>query len=170
MTSSGLGGLSFVSLGESHLCSVAELESEVSSEPWSLALFRGELEVSEASRNWLVAHQNGHLVGFGGMMFVDHEAHLMNIAIDPDRQGEGIATELLRRLVIEAIGRGVTDVTLEVRVGNEPAQSLYRRFGFGPVGVRPKYYADKSDALIMWAHDVAQAPYRELLNSLEKSL
>ena len=39
-------------------------------------------------------------------------------------------------------------------MGNEPALALYRRFGLAPVGVRPNYYPDGEDALIMWARDI----------------
>lgn len=103
------------------------------------------------------------LAGFGGMMFVEQEGHVMNMATDPDRQGQGIATQILHRLTLDAIERGVTDLTLEVRVNNEPALALYRRFGFAPVGVRKQYYVDNVDALIMWVHDIDSHEYSELL-------
>jgi RimJ/RimL family protein N-acetyltransferase len=55
-----------------------------------------------------------------------------------------------------------------VRLGNKPAQNLYRRFGFRPVGVRKNYYAEtKEDALVMWAEDVAGEEYSRLLEAIE---
>ena len=39
-------------------------------------------------------------------------------------------------------------------MSNEPAKSLYRKFGFAPAGVRKNYYPEvNEDALVMWAHD-----------------
>ena len=58
-----------------------------------------------------------------------------------------------------------------MRVSNEPAQALYRRFGFAPAGIRRGYYADTGeDALIMWAEDIDTADYRARLRRIERSL
>ncbi len=165
-------------LGQSHIEAVAALEALVSPEPWSAKLFAGELEVHTSVRNWIVAHsvpEDAHqagenepkLIAFGGMMFADHEGHLMNIAVDPDHQGQGLATAILLELTRDAVARGITDLTLEVRANNQEAGALYRRFGYGPVGVRKGYYVDGEDALIMWAHDVDGKAYTELLSGIE---
>ena len=70
-----------------------------------------------------------------------------------------------------AVARGAKNLTLEVRVGNEPAQQLYRAFGFAPAGVRKGYYAESNeDALIMWANDVDAPAYAQRLASLEAAL
>ncbi len=63
-----------------------------------------------------------------------------NIAVDPAWQGRGLGAVLMVDLVRTALDRGARHLTLEVRVGNEPALALYRRFGMAPVGVRPNYY------------------------------
>ena len=68
-------------------------------------------------------------------------------------------------LAREAIARGATSLTLEVRMSNRGAQELYRQFGFGPVGVRKNYYQEvNEDALVMWAHEVDRPEYAELLD------
>ena len=73
------------------------------------------------------------------------------------------------KLLEEAVKLGATDLTLEVRAGNHPAQALYRRFGMAPVGIRPSYYQpDNEDALIMWANDIHEQPYLELLDSIKQ--
>ncbi len=162
-----------------HIEEVAALEAQVSPEPWSAKLFAGELDMHASARNWIVAHtvpkdaspddkNQPELIGFGGMMFVEHEGHLMNIAVDPDHQGQGLATQILLALTRDAIARGITDLTLEVRAKNQQAAALYRRFGYGPVGVRKGYYVDGEDALIMWAHDVDGDVYAELLSGIEE--
>lgn len=152
---------------------MADLEARVSHSPWSAELFAGELRVAAAERHWVVAHQreSATLLGFGGIMFVPlddraFEGHIMNMAVDPDHQGNRLGTRILHRLVGVARDRGVESLTLEVRVGNEPALALYRRFGFGPVGVRPRYYGDGSDALVMWVHDLQSEAFSERLNTL----
>ena len=55
-------------------------------------------------------------------------------------------------MIDECLAEGVTDITLEVRVSNDPAIALYRSFGFEEAGVRRRYYQDGEDALIMWTH------------------
>ena len=73
-------------------------------------------------------------------------------------------------LAREAIARGATAITLEVRMSNVGAQEMYRRFGFGPVGVRKNYYQEvNEDALVMWVHEVDQPEYAALLDSIERT-
>ena len=74
----------------------------------------------------------------------------MNVAVDPDRRREGIATALLTAL-IERMGDPDAQLTLEVRQSNDGAIALYERFGFRSAGIRRRYYQDNGeDALIMW--------------------
>jgi ribosomal-protein-alanine N-acetyltransferase len=67
----------------------------------------------------------------------------------PEREGQGIGTQLLTLLIEEAGRRKAKDVLLEVRADNPRAQRLYRWFGFEQIHVRPRYYRDGADALIM---------------------
>ena len=70
-----------------------------------------------------------------------------------------------------AIDAGVVDATLEVRVSNDAAQAMYRRFGFAPEGVRPRYYRSPTeDALILWARGIDRAAYRRRLGSIRAKL
>jgi ribosomal-protein-alanine N-acetyltransferase len=73
-------------------------------------------------------------------------------------------------LVRTALARGSIHLTLEVLVGNDPAIALYRRFGMAPVGVRPNYYPNGGDALIMWVRDIDNGEYAERLAGIEASL
>ena len=154
-----------------HLAALARLERRGSAQTGSAQLFRGELALPEASRYYRVARRGGRLVGFGGLMFVLDEAHVTTLAVQPDHQGTRIGTRLLLVLVREAVARGTTALTLEVRMGNEPARALYQRFGFVPAGIRKNYYAEVGeDALIMWAHDVDGVEYGERLDAIESDL
>ena len=99
------------------------------------------------------------------------DGHVTTIAVDPEWQREGVGTRLLLALAREAIARGATALTLEVRLSHRRAQRLYQRFGFTAVGVRKGYYADTGeDALIMWAHEVDQPEFAALLDRLDRGV
>jgi ribosomal-protein-alanine N-acetyltransferase len=153
-----------------HLRSVLRIEQQVYPRPWSSSLFMSELAL-RATRAYYVARIGRELVGYGGLMMTVDEAHITTIAVDPRRHRSKIGTRLLLVLVREAIARGATAVTLEVRMSNVAAQDLYRRFGFTSEGVRKNYYQEvNEDALVMWAHNVDQPEYAALLDSIERML
>ena len=88
------------------------------------------------------------------------EAHVTTIGIDPDYQGRGLGELLLLCLFDEAVARGANWLTLEVRVSNDAAQSLYRKYGFTVHGTRRRYYSDNNeDALIMWTRPLTDNGY-----------
>jgi ribosomal-protein-alanine N-acetyltransferase len=148
------------------LPAVVAIERDVQRPGWSEAVFRDEL--GRADRTYLVAEVDGAVVGYAGVLQVLDEGHVSNVAVARDRQGRGVGRLLLLALHQEARARGIRALTLEVRAGNEPAKALYRRFGYAPVGVRPRYYADDGeDALILWAHDVDSTAHGLRLAELE---
>jgi ribosomal-protein-alanine N-acetyltransferase len=164
-------GLRIEPLRRRHIPAVARVERQVSTNPWSADLFRGELALPEASRCYRVARRGGRVIGFGGLMFVVDEAHVTTLSVHPDHQRRRIGTRLLTVLCREAVDRGTTALTLEVRTGNEAARALYQRFGFVPAGVRKNYYAEVGeDALIMWAHDVDGPEFADRLEAIEAGL
>lgn len=129
---------------------VAALEAATSSTPWSSAMFVHEVE--HPDNGWyVVAELEGRFVGFAGCTQLVDEAHVTTIAVTESARRRGVASALLRGLLVEALSRGVIEATLEVRASNDAAISLYRRFGFAPEGVRPGYYQHPTeDALILW--------------------
>lgn len=162
-----------------HLRAVLRIEQRTQSSGWSLGLFLAELsrtragETGErpADRSYLVALDEGRVVGFGGMLFVAGDGHLVTLSTDPDRQRRGVASRLLLALCREAIDAGCEQLTLELRASNEPALALYRHFGFAPAGVRRGYYEDNGeDALVLWATDVATPGYVARLEAIERRL
>ncbi len=77
--------------------------------------------------------------------------HIVIVAVDPHWRRQGVAKQMLSQSIEHAIGNACTKATLEVRVSNIGAQQLYYRYGFAPVGTRPKYYMKPTeDALILW--------------------
>ena len=152
-----------------HLRAVLRIEEHTSSTPWSHGLFLAEARRPE--RIYLVARMGSTVVGFAGLLFALTDGHVTTIAVDPERQGARIGTRLMLVLLREAIARGATAVTLEVRASNEAAQALYRRFGFLPVGTRKGYYRHPDeDALVLWAHEVDTGEYAARLDRIEASL
>ena len=113
----------------------------------------------------------GPIVGYGGFWWIIDEAHVSTLAVAPDHRRKGIAELLLLRMIRLALGRGVTVVTLEVRVSNTPAQRLYDKYGFTVQGRRPRYYSDNAeDALIMTTPRMDSESYRRRLAWLEARL
>ena len=153
-----------------HLRSVLKIEQEVYPRPWSASLFLSELAL-RSTRAYFVARVGRDVVGYAGLMMTVDDGHVTTIAVDPRWHRHKIGSRLLLVLAREAIARGATSLTLEVRMSNKGAQELYRRFGFGPVGVRKNYYQEvNEDALVMWAHEVDKLAYEELLRSIEAAL
>lgn len=149
-----------------HLRAVLRIEEQVYPRPWTSGLFLSEL-AQHGNRTYLVAKASGRVVGYGGVMYVRPDAHITTIAVDPARHRGAIGTRLLLALCRDAVAEGATALTLEVRVSNEPAQALYRRFGFIPAGARKAYYADTGeDALVMWAHDLDHPVFAGRLDTI----
>ena len=149
------------------IAAAAELEARTYATPWSEQVFRDEL--AAAGRRYLKAEDDGSLVGYGGIMLVDEEAHITTVVVSPDHRGGRLGTRLVLALVDEAVESGARSLTLEVRVSNDAAQALYRRFGMAPVGVRKRYYVDE-DALIMWVHDIDSDEYADRLAAIRGGL
>lgn len=146
---------------------VALLENRVFPDPWSENAFREEL--AGPGRRYLVAGEGGAVVGYGGLLVVGDDAHITTLAVEPESRGKGLGTRLMLRLAGEAREAGAAHLTLEVRVSNHPAQSLYRRFGFETVGLRRHYYRNE-DALIMWALDIDSEGYQRRLAQIREGL
>ena len=153
-----------------HLRSVLRIEALVYPRPWSLSLFMSELALRSTRAYW-VARVDGAVVGYCGLMVTGEDGHVTTLAVDPAMHRRGIGTRLLLALAGEAIRRGVTGLTLEVRMSNHPAQELYRKFGFRPAGVRRNYYVETNeDALVMWADDVDDPAYARRLAEIEAEI
>lgn len=115
---------------------------------WPVQMFLDELSQPE-TRRYLVAEGGDGIVGYAGLMCIEPIADVQTIAVVPEYEGRGIGSDLLTRLIGEARRRGAADVLLEVRADNPRAQQLYLRFGFEQIHIRPRYYRDGVDALIM---------------------
>ena len=131
------------------LGAIERIEQRAYPTPWSRSMFASEL--AKPTSICLGAFEGTELVGYViNSRYVD-AWHVMNVAVDPDRQRRGVASQLLERLFELTSDDERRGYTLEVRVSNEGAIALYERLGFESRGVRRGYYTDnREDALIMW--------------------
>ncbi|MFN8591571.1 MAG: ribosomal protein S18-alanine N-acetyltransferase [Thermomicrobiales bacterium] len=156
-----------------------DLESQ-SGEPGSDAAITGASPKSLPRRSLFPIslprkpESNGHhpaIIGFAGMWMAFDEAHITTIGVDAAYRGRGLGELLLLSLVDEAISRGANWLTLEVRVSNTSAQTLYRKYGLTVHGTRKRYYSDNNeDALIMWSPSLREPSFRERIEKLRNSL
>ena len=131
-----------------HAEQVAQLEIQCFSDPWSIQSIRSE--ISNPLSLWLAAVEGDLVLGYIGSQSVLGEADMMNLAVSEDHRRRGIAQALVLALMEQLKRSGVYRLTLEVRVSNASAISLYEKLGFQQIGRRPNYYYHpKEDALIL---------------------
>lgn len=139
----------------SDLDQVMGIEEASFSSPWSHASFIHEIAQNPRAV-YIVAVRGDRIVGYAGMWVIFDEGHITNVAVHPQHRRTGIARMLLAELTGIGCAQGVLRYTLEVRVSNIPAQTLYIDIGFRVAGTRKRYYQDNNeDAYIMWL-DTAQ--------------
>ena len=130
---------------------IERIERESYPTPWSRSMFAGELAKPSSLSLGAFDRETGALVGYLVISRYVDAWHVMNVAVDPEHRGRGVATMLLERLFDVTADDARRGYTLEVRVSNEQAISLYERLGFRSRGLRRGYYTDnREDALIMW--------------------
>ncbi len=160
-------GVAYHPLDAGHAQDVAALEAKaMGSDAWSAHLVADEL--LQKNRSWWVAEHEDRVVGYAGGLVVDGDLQILKIAVEPSFRRRGIAHELLERVAADARNLGAQSCSLEVRASNEGAQAFYKAHGLASVGVRPRYYSDREDAVIMQgplpaeSHDVAGMELKHL--------
>lgn len=127
---------------------VYEIECACFPTPWDIESYRREMENPVSF--YIVARDGDNPVAFGGMWIIEGHAHIDTLATDENHRRHGLGRMIINRFIHECKLRNVDEITLEVRINNEPAKNLYKSFGFVTVGIRPKYYTDTNeDALVM---------------------
>ncbi|MDO0878832.1 ribosomal protein S18-alanine N-acetyltransferase [Anoxybacillus gonensis] len=129
---------------------IVEIEQLSFTLPWSRSSFYQEL-INNRYARYIVMEHDGQIIGYCGMWLVMDEAHITNIAVLPEFRGKKLGEALMKQAMALAREEGAQTMTLEVRVSNTVAQSLYRKLGFLNGGIRKRYYSDnQEDALVMW--------------------
>lgn len=135
---------------ERDIKSMAELDIICFTEPWSEEAFKSEIMENDRAF-YIVAENNGKIVGYAGLWAILDEGHITNVAVAPEFRRKGIGRSIINTLLEVNEKNGLNSFTLEVRESNFPAQALYEEFKFKPAGVRKGYYLDNGEnAIIMW--------------------
>ena len=130
-----------------HLAQVAELEQLCFADPWSEKAL--ELLLGDGAYG-AVCLQEGRVMAYGGVLWAPFEGQITNIATHPTARRCGMGAAVLEHLIAVAIERGCEQLSLEARVSNTPAISLYERYGFEKMGLRRGFYKHPTeDAYVM---------------------
>ncbi len=131
---------------------IDEIEQDSFSQPWSVDAYMQELENPMAKYKVILV--DGQVAAYGGYWQIFNEGHITNIAVKRALRKRGLGSMLVEALKKVAKEAGITSMTLEVRQSNASAIALYEKAGFKSVGIRPKYYPDGENAVIMWLEEL----------------
>ncbi|MDD2486225.1 MAG: ribosomal protein S18-alanine N-acetyltransferase [bacterium] len=154
-------------LTEDDLEAVCSIEGLSFPTPWPVQSFISDLR-RPALATYLVAEQDKKVIGYTGFWLIVDEAHITTLAVHPDYRRRHVAEHLLLQLIDAAQKRGAVWMTLEVRVSNDAAHSLYEKFGFQDIAMRKGYYSDNGeDAIVMWTGPIHEAVFKKGLERLK---
>lgn len=131
------------------LDTVMAIENRIYPYPWTRGNF---VDSMTAGHHCWIADLHGTIVGYSVAAIAAGEAHLLNLSIAAEWQRRGLGTELLRFIAKLAQDYAAERIFLEVRPSNTAALALYRRAGFGAIGVRRAYYpahGGREDAVVL---------------------
>jgi ribosomal-protein-alanine N-acetyltransferase len=149
---------------------VQDIERASFTTPWPPHAYRSELE-SNRLATYLVVRAGDEVVAYAGMWLMVDEAHITTFAVHPAWRRRRVGERLLVALLDLAVARRAREATLEVRLSNLAARRLYEKYGFRPVGLRPRYYSDDGeDALIMTTDAFDDARFADRLARLRLAL
>jgi [ribosomal protein S18]-alanine N-acetyltransferase len=152
------------------LPAVHDIELASFTAPWPPHAYRSELESNKLA-HYLVARAGDTVAAYGGMWLMVDEAHITTFAVHPAWRRQRIGERLLLAFLDIAVDQGAHEATLEVRLSNLAARKLYEKYGFRPVGLRPRYYSDDhEDALIMTTSALTEPAMRERIERLRAEL
>lgn len=138
---------------------------------WTKQGYKRELK-SPNSHFWvLFSCVSQTIIGCGCFWEILEEAHITLLMITPEYQTQGLGQLLLYGLLRDAVMRKLERATLEVRVSNQPALSLYRKFGFQVAGRRTGYYKQTGeDALVLWLSGLHYPQFKQQLLTWEQQI
>ncbi|KQV84741.1 ribosomal-protein-alanine acetyltransferase [Massilia sp. Root351] len=146
-----LARLNYEPMQDGDIDEVVALEESVYPYPWTRGNFADSL--ASGYHAWVLRNQSMQLMGYFLVMQMVDEAHLLNVAVAQEWQGQGLGRFLLNQSVACARGLGMESMLLEVRPSNVRALELYQRYGFEQIGRRKGYYPaggqQREDAIVM---------------------
>ena len=140
---------------ESQVDEVMEIERRAYEFPWTEGIFRDCLKAGYSM--WVVRERGGPVIAYAVMTMAVGEAHILNVAVDPQVRRRGLGRFALSHLLTVARAAHTTIVLLEVRRSNKAAIRLYQAFGFQQIGTRRGYYpgVDQREDAFVLALDLA---------------
>jgi ribosomal-protein-alanine N-acetyltransferase len=164
------GRLEIAPMAANDITPVLRIEDRSFPSTWPANAFQNEINDNKLAF-YYVGRLDGRIVAYGGIWVILEDSHVTTIAVDPEERGKKLGEEMLIHLLDDAIARGASWITLEVRESNEVAQKLYRKYGFTTVSTRRGYYSDNNEnALVMWAGNLKGALYQNRLAVLKSQL
>ena len=140
--------LTFEPMHLDDLQQVLEIENQCFEDPWSKTYFSVSMKRPRSYERFYIARRKDTVVGYIVFNILHQEAHILNIAVRPANQRQGIGKYLLASALEMILADDRHEVFLEVAVSNLPAQYLYRQFGFRICGIRKNYYGRYKDAYV----------------------
>lgn len=155
-----------------HLAPMVELDRTSLGGIWTLSGYQRELDSPNSNLLILSLPTNPEtIIGLGCFWAILEEAHITLLAIHPDYQRQGLGKLLLYKLLEEAVQRQLERATLEVRISNQSAISLYQQFGFRVAGERKNYYPQTGEsALILWRSDLQTPAFQQQLTTWREEI
>lgn len=174
--------LEFDQLTEDFLPAVLDLDQRCLGGLWTLEGYRRELEspnsellilkpsaVDRSTTAETTSRVQTPVLGFGCYWAILEEAHITILAVDFPYRRQGLGHCLLWALLSSAYRRKLERATLEVRISNQSARSLYKKFGFREAGCRRRYYQDTGeDALVLWRGGLQSPDFLQTLKALQQ--
>ncbi|MEA4826473.1 MAG: ribosomal protein S18-alanine N-acetyltransferase [Clostridium sp.] len=139
-------------MDESNVIDVLEINNICFNPPWSLESLKNELK--NKFTRYIVVKKDDIVIGYAGIWIIIDEAHITNIAVDPDFRGIGAGNVLIENIIDICKELEIPSITLEVRETNTVAKNLYKKYGFIEEGIRKNYYEDGTNAVLMWKRNV----------------
>jgi len=143
-------------MGPLDLDGVMAIEEVSFPTPWSRGMFLEDFP-RDFSDTLVMAGTEDEVLGYAVCWTTAGESHLLNIAVHPERRGEGIGRALLSECIRRAARAEASVIFLEVRAGNEAAQRLYRSMGFAFRGIRKGYYTDTGEDAVILDREVGKS-------------
>lgn len=128
---------------------ILELEHQLMTSCWQASDFLYEILENQFSYNF-VLEDDQRVIGYVGIWIMYEQSQITTIGIDEAYQGQGLGKDLMQEMIDFALKKGCTNMSLEVRISNQIAISLYQSLGFKKEAIRKDYYQDNhEDAYLM---------------------
>lgn len=141
--------MNFIEAQASDAQYLADAELKIFNDAWTYDNFIYEINDNPYSKVYLLKNEE-EIIGYFGFWITFELCQITTIAVNQEYRGNGYANKMLEFIEQEAIKAECETISLEVRVSNNIARSLYQRNGYHEINIRKSYYSDNfEDAIVM---------------------